>query len=112
MRLGQAVRDARGQHQRVEPGHVGLGHAQPGGRLACGGRVVPHRHIGAHRHQGARRRQAVAAEADDSEALAREQGGGETHRIFNVPSPISARIMAMIQKRMTMVGSDQPFFSK
>ncbi len=31
---------------------------------------------------------------------------------FNVESPISASTMAMIQKRMTMVGSFQPFCSK
>ena len=31
---------------------------------------------------------------------------------FNVESPISARIVAMIQKRMTTVGSCQPSFSK
>ncbi len=31
---------------------------------------------------------------------------------FSVDSPISARMTAMIQKRITIVGSDQPFFSK
>ena len=34
------------------------------------------------------------------------------HRSFSVASPAIARIEAMIQKRMTMVGSCQPFFSK
>ena len=34
------------------------------------------------------------------------------YRSFNVARPAIARIAAMIQKRMTMVGSDQPFCSK
>ena len=34
------------------------------------------------------------------------------YRNFNVASPAIARMAAMIQKRMTMVGSDQPFCSK
>ena len=36
----------------------------------------------------------------------------EIHRIFKVASPTSPRIIATIQKRITMVGSAQPFFSK
>ena len=36
----------------------------------------------------------------------------DDHRIFNVARPTRARIIEMIQKRITMVGSDQPFFSK
>ena len=32
-------------------------------------------------------------------------------RTFSVASPIIARISEMIQKRITMVGSAQPFFS-
>ena len=34
------------------------------------------------------------------------------HRSFNVASPTSARMVAMIQNRMTMVDSAQPFCSK
>jgi hypothetical protein len=65
-----------------------------------------------------RRGQAVLAEADDGEALSAEQARGKgsfeecAHRIFNVARPTSARIIEMIQNRMTMVGSAQPFFSK
>ena len=45
--------------------------------------------------------------------IAGEQVGGKrAHRIFNVARPTRARIIEMIQKRMTMVGSAQPFFSK
>ena len=32
------------------------------------------------------------------------------HRTFNVASPIRARIHEMIQNRMTICGSAQPFF--
>src|ERR1041385_3416351 len=53
-------------------------------------------------------------------ALAKTEHGDGTagfvrnadHRSFRVASPASARIAAMIQKRMTMVGSAHPFFSK
>ena len=63
--------------------------------------------------QRARRRQAVAAEADHGEASSGEQGRRKiAHRIFSVARPTSARIMEMIQNRITMVGSAQPFFSK
>ena len=35
----------------------------------------------------------------------------QRYRTFNVARPIIARIRAMIQNRMTICGSDQPFFS-
>ena len=35
-----------------------------------------------------------------------------THLSFNVDMPINAKIDAMTQKRITIVGSAQPFFSK
>ena len=38
--------------------------------------------------------------------------GNKDYLSFSVESPISASTMAMIQKRMTMVGSFQPFCSK
>ena len=69
-------------------------------------------HLGAHGPQRLRGRQPVAAEPDHGKALPGENVGGKHHRIFSVPSPIRARITAMIQKRMTMVASCQPFFSK
>lgn len=37
---------------------------------------------------------------------------GNRQRIFSVASPIRARISEMIQKRITICGSCQPFFSK
>lgn len=36
---------------------------------------------------------------------------GELYRTFSVARPTSARISEMIQKRMTICGSAQPFFS-
>ena len=48
-------------------------------------------------------------------ARVRDGGGrlsGPPQRIFSVASPISARISEMIQKRITICGSCQPFFSK
>jgi hypothetical protein len=38
--------------------------------------------------------------------------GNKGYLSFNVDRPIRASTMAMIQKRMTMVGSFQPFCSK
>lgn len=35
-----------------------------------------------------------------------------TYRNFSVERPTRARMLAIIQKRTTMVGSAQPFFSK
>jgi len=37
---------------------------------------------------------------------------GTSYLNFNVASPARPRMQAMIQKRMTTVGSDQPSFSK
>ncbi len=75
--------------------------------------IVPGQHVCPHRGQRTRRRQAVAAEADNGEVRAGEQRGGKAgHRIFKVASPTSARMNEMIQNRITMVGSAQPFFSK
>ena len=118
MRLRQAMRNARRQHQRVEV--EARPHADRArSRSARRGRARRRRcrptpttsaPIAAQR---ARRRQAVLAQPDHGEALAGEECRRESaHRIFKVARPTSARIIEMIQKRMTMVGSAQPFFSK
>ena len=79
---------------------------------ACFRPVIPYRDVCTHGEQRARDRQPVAAEADHSETTAGEQHGRKcAHRIFKVARPTSARIIEMIQKRITIVGSDQPFFS-
>ena len=112
------MRDAGRQHQRVEiePFAQRVAHAHAGrfrGR-ARARRVVPGAHLGAHCGKRLSGRQPVAAEPHHGEPLTGKQVGGECagHRIFNVASPASARMTEMIQNRMTMVGSAQPFFSK
>ena len=50
---------------------------------------------------------ARAREAEDGVALAAKGGAGD-HRSFSVARPASASTKAMIQKRITTVGSDQP----
>ena len=123
MRAGAEMRDAGGEHQRVEPlGVVLLREPDTGGGglSAAGLAVVPRRHVGAHRDQPLGRRQTVAAETEHRDAAAGEQVarkiGGEVgrvaHRIFSVARPIRPRITETIQNRITMVGSAQPFFSK
>ena len=56
----------------------------------------------------------AALEAEDGGALSPECRRGEqrAYLSFSVERPIKASTMAMIQKRMTMVGSFQPFCSK
>ena len=132
MHARQQVRNARGQQQRVVvEGGGRVGHAQPGGDsgIPPGGLVVPGGHLGAPFRQPRSRRQPGLAEADQGNALSSEGGKDafgrpihaarlgryatrRRHRIFSVLRPTSASTMAMIQKRMTMVGSAQPFFSK
>jgi len=64
------------------------------------------------------RGEARLAEAHDRDGLVAISGEidhcpiAPPYRSFNVASPISARIEAMIQNRMTIVDSAQPFFSK
>src|SRR5207344_2333445 len=70
--------------------------------------VVPGGDRGAPFAQAARGREPGLAESHHRDPLLREG----LHRIFNVESPTSASTIAMIQKRITMVGSAQPFFSK
>ena len=65
----------------------------------------------------AQRANLMARTPGDAAWLRRLAGNDEewlssAHRIFNVARPTRARIIEMIQKRITMVGSDQPFFSK
>ena len=73
--------------------------------------VVPHMEMCAGRREGRRRRPSGAAETHDADfcaAICRQRD----HRSFRVASPARASTTAMIQKRMTMVGSFQPFCSK
>ena len=85
-----------------------VGDMEPGGLGARRLAVVPDRHCRPPLGQPPCGRQPGAPQPHNRDALAFER----PHRIFNVLRPTSARIMAMIQKRMTMVASAQPFFSK
>ena len=70
--------------------------------------------MGAALGQGGRRRDPRNAQSEDGDVLVAAGGifNHRHHRSFNVASPTSAKIVAMIQNRMTMVDSAQPFCSK
>ena len=73
--------------------------------------LVPGHHLSAAGEQRLDRRPAGAREAEDGIFLPRE-GARRDHRSFSVDRPASASTKAMIQKRITTVGSLQPFCSK
>ncbi len=72
---------------------------------------VPRRHPRATRQQRTHARRARACEPQHSVAPAAPERRDD-HRSFNVESPASASTSAMIQKRITTVGSLQPSCSK
>src|SRR5262249_53761789 len=78
--------------------------------------VVPGEDLGAAEPQGLRASGARACETEDRDFLVGECAGGKhplaAYLSLRVERPISARTKAMIQKRMTMVGSFHPFCSK
>ena len=73
--------------------------------------LVPGHHLGAAGEQRLDRRQTGAGETVDR-IFATGEGGARDHLSFRVDRPARARTKAMIQKRMTMVASDQPICSK
>ena len=86
---------------------------QAGSGGASSLRVIPRDDLRSHRKQRARRGQAVLTQANNGITASGEQVWGKRgHLIFRVARPTNARIIDMIQNRMTMVGSAQPFFSK
>ena len=76
------------------------------------GTVVPADHVGAAGEQRAGADQPGAAEAEHRDLLAGETGDGDHYRSFSVERPTSASTTAMIQNRITICGSVQPFCSK
>ena len=115
----QMVRNARRKQQRIGAEGAGGGVLQrEARRFGCRagfGPVIPDRDLSTPGSEAPRRRQACTAKPNHGDARAGKGGEGgawRCHLIFSVESPTSARIMAMIQKRITMVGSAQPFFSK
>ena len=108
---GWLERHAGAGHQQRQTGHVAW-RAGTERRLRHGlGPVVERQHVGAGGGQRPRGGEAAPGHAQDAHlaaGVALEPG----HRSFNVERPTSARTMAMIQNRMTIVGSCQPIFSK
>src|SRR5262249_47255498 len=98
----------------VEPGGLRDRHTLGGGGLAPRRRVVPGMDAGATGPQSRSGREPGPREAQHGHVLSLISGHGarRAHRSFKVARPAIARIEAMIQNRMTMVGSCQPFFSK
>ncbi len=74
-------------------------------------RVVERDDIRAAREQRARARHAGGAEAEQRDLFSGE-GGDRDHRSFRVDRPASASTIEMIQNRITICGSVQPFCSK
>ncbi len=76
-------------------------------------RIVPAGHARPHRGQRAHRRKPGTPQSHHRVAAPGKQIGRKSaHRIFSVARPTRARIIETIQKRITIVGSAQPFFSK
>src|SRR5208282_2094090 len=118
MRLRMRQRRAGRQHQETEGAPVGLceiDEPEPGGGRAVAGffAVVPDCGFGAAVEERADRRQARSAEAEDGDPLS-AQGFDRRHGHLSLSEarPIIASTKAMIQKRMTICGSDHPSCSK
>ena len=112
-------RHARRENERSEAAPVGGGkidrrEARRDGALARLRVVVPGRDFGAAGDERAQRRQARAAEAEQRDVADREgsRPASSLTSASSVARPIIASTKAMIQKRMTICGSDQPSCSK
>ena len=116
-RMGQ--RRAGRQHQsgEIRPGYFAQIRRDETGLRGFGeflGAVVAGDHFRPARLQSMAARQPGAAEAEHRDRLARKGGDGDhrRHRSFSVERPASASITEMIQNRITICGSVQPFCSK
>ena len=119
MRLGMGQRHAGRRIERVEPAPVGAianpRHGFPrrapwrARRLA----IVPGRDLGAAGDKRLRGGEPGAAKTEERHAPAAECADRRhRHLNFSVERPMSASTKAMIQKRITICGSYQPFCSK
>ena len=114
-RMGE--RHARREHQRgdfrpVDMAKVGRGNAGAG-RLRDRIRiVVPADDVGAAGEQRTGADQSRAAEPKHGDLSAGEAGDRNHQRSFSVDRPNSASTTEMIQNRITICGSVQPFCSK
>ena len=119
MRRGMRQRRAGRQDQcrKIRPGHRAQIGGDEAGLRRLGdvvGAVVAGDHLRAARLQRVATRKTGTAEAEDRDRLARKGGDGDQgdHRSFSVERPASASITEMIQNRITICGSVQPFCSK
>ena len=119
MRLGEGQRDAGRQHQRrdaapVDARRIDAASHLGGGRLARLGAVVPGQHLGAAFRERAHRGTPGARETQHRDPFSGKflDDDHRLHRSFSVESPAIARMIAMIQKRITIFGSSQPSCSK
>ena len=118
MRLRMGQRHAGREHKHPEAAPVGVSEIDQ--RDARGFRalprsraVVPRGDLSAAGDKRVRRRQSRPAEAEESDPLS-AQGLDRRHRHLSLSEarPTIASTKAMIQKRMTICGSDQPSCSK
>ncbi len=118
MRLRMGQRHAGREHKHPEAAPVGVSeidqrHALGFRALPCRGTIVPRGDLSAAGDKRVRRRQSRPAEAEESDPLS-AQGLDRRHRHLSLREarPTIASTKAMIQKRMTICGSDQPSCSK
>ena len=113
MRQRHARADDEGGEAR-DRRRIPLPGAQTQGRLEGGGLVVEGQRLRADALERPDQGKAASGHPQNPDRPTREalDPPHRRHRSFNVESPTRARIEAMIQKRMTMVGSCHPFFSK
>src|SRR5579863_5761200 len=118
MRLRVCQRNARGENQRAELLEIGARkieqrQAERRGFLTRRRLIVPDDDIGAASLQCFGADTARSPEAEDRNSLSGcESQRNHRHLSFNVERPTSASTKAMIQKRTTTCGSDQPSCSK
>ena len=124
VRLGMGQRHARRQHEAVQRCKVHLmqvdhRQAQLFSLLGRRRRIVPGQHLCPAANQGVHGGVARTPEAKHADPLAPERMCRNRHERFRLPQrsfrvarPIRASTTEMIQNRITMVGSFQPFCSK
>jgi hypothetical protein len=118
VRLWVGQRHTRRKHKHPEAAPVGMSEfdqrdTRGRGALTSSWAIVPGGHFGAAGDKRPRGRQPRAAKAKESDALP-AQGLDRRHRhlSFSEARPTIASTKAMIQKRITICGSDQPSCSK
>ena len=108
-------RDAGRDNDRIISGQIGFerigNHRLVGDAVPQFLPIVPGQQVGTAGVQAFQHCHAGAGQSEDGIAFS-GKGGGYDHRSFNVANPARASTRLMIQKRITMVDSDQPSCSK